>query len=158
MPIFCLMGESSCFYQRHICPYQQLYEPQISEIHVTSPPGVQWRRPFIRRPEIRSSSMTAATWRWTSGSATPRISRSPAVQVYVNYKLLNNCVWFKTVLRIRIRIHMFLGLLDPDPLVRGMDPVRSRIRILLSWSKKSKKNLDIYCFVTFFTFYLWKVI
>ncbi len=27
------------------------------------------------------------------------------------------------VLRIRIhRIHMFLGLLDPDPLVRGMDP------------------------------------
>ncbi len=28
------------------------------------------------------------------------------------------------VLRIRIqihRIHMFLGLLDPDPLVRGMD-------------------------------------
>jgi hypothetical protein len=33
-------------------------------------------------------------------------------------------VW-KAVLRIRIhRIHMFLGLLDPDPdpLVRGMDP------------------------------------
>jgi hypothetical protein len=27
------------------------------------------------------------------------------------------------VLRIRIHwIHMFLGLLDPDPLVRGMDP------------------------------------
>jgi hypothetical protein len=27
------------------------------------------------------------------------------------------------VLRIRIhRIHIFLGLLDPDPLVRGMDP------------------------------------
>ncbi len=27
------------------------------------------------------------------------------------------------VLRIRIhRIHMFLGLPDPDPLVRGMDP------------------------------------
>jgi len=27
------------------------------------------------------------------------------------------------VLRIRIhRIKMFLGLLDPDPLVRGMDP------------------------------------
>jgi hypothetical protein len=22
----------------------------------------------------------------------------------------------------RIRIHMFLGLMDPDPLVRGMDP------------------------------------
>jgi hypothetical protein len=29
----------------------------------------------------------------------------------------------KPVLRIRIhRIHMFLGLPDPDPLVRGMDP------------------------------------
>ena len=29
----------------------------------------------------------------------------------------------KSVLRIRIhRIHMFLGLLDPDPLVKGMDP------------------------------------
>jgi hypothetical protein len=27
----------------------------------------------------------------------------------------------KAVLRIRIRIHMFLGLQDPDPLVRGMD-------------------------------------
>ncbi len=27
---------------------------------------------------------------------------------------------FKAVLRIRI--HMFLGLLDPDPIVRGMDP------------------------------------
>jgi hypothetical protein len=30
----------------------------------------------------------------------------------------------KAVLRIRIRIHrihMFFGLLDPDPLVRGMD-------------------------------------
>ncbi len=26
------------------------------------------------------------------------------------------------VMRIRIRIHMFLGLLDPDPVVRGMDP------------------------------------
>jgi hypothetical protein len=35
--------------------------------------------------------------------------------------------WWKSMLRIRIRIHrihMFLGLLDPDPdpLVRGMDP------------------------------------
>jgi hypothetical protein len=28
-----------------------------------------------------------------------------------------------TVFRIRIhRLHMFLGLLDPDPLVKGMDP------------------------------------
>jgi hypothetical protein len=28
----------------------------------------------------------------------------------------------KAVLRIRIRINMFLGLPDLDPLVRGMDP------------------------------------
>jgi hypothetical protein len=31
--------------------------------------------------------------------------------------------WNKPVLRIRIRrIRVFLGLLDPDPLVRGTDP------------------------------------
>jgi hypothetical protein len=32
---------------------------------------------------------------------------------------------YQAVLRIRIRIHrfhVFLGLMDPDPLVRGMDP------------------------------------
>jgi hypothetical protein len=28
----------------------------------------------------------------------------------------------KPMFRIQIRIHMFLGLPDPDPLVRGMDP------------------------------------
>jgi hypothetical protein len=48
----------------------------------------------------------------------------------------------------RIRIHMFLGRKDPDPLVRGMDP--DLIRILLSLSKKSKKNIDFYSFVTSF--------
>ncbi len=31
------------------------------------------------------------------------------------------------VLRIRIRNHMFLGLPNPDPLVRGMDPDPSLI-------------------------------
>ncbi len=32
-------------------------------------------------------------------------------------------IYLYAVLRIRIhRIHMFLGLQDPDPLVRGMDP------------------------------------
>jgi hypothetical protein len=39
---------------------------------------------------------------------------------------------------------MFLGLPDPDLLVRGMD----WIQILLASSKISKKNLDSYCFVT----------
>jgi hypothetical protein len=38
---------------------------------------------------------------------------------------------------------MFLGLLDPDPLVRGTNPDPSKTS-----SKNSKKNLDSYCFVT----------
>jgi hypothetical protein len=37
---------------------------------------------------------------------------------------------------------MFLGLPDPDPLVRGTDPDPSIIK------ENSKKNLDCYCFVT----------
>jgi hypothetical protein len=47
---------------------------------------------------------------------------------------------------------MFLGLQDPDPdpLVRGMDPLR--IWILLSSCKNSKKNLDYFFFVTLFDF------
>jgi hypothetical protein len=61
------------------------------------------------------------------------------------------------VLRIRIRIlirihriHVVLGLLDPDPdpLVRGMDPDPgldpSNIK------QNSKKSLDFSCFVTSF--------
>jgi hypothetical protein len=49
--------------------------------------------------------------------------------------LLTENNWQKRV-RIRIhRIHMFLGLLDPDP-----DPLEVWIRILLSLSKYSKKN------------------
>jgi hypothetical protein len=39
---------------------------------------------------------------------------------------------------------MFLGLPDPDPLVRGMDPDPS--------CKNSKKNLDSYYFVALFDF------
>jgi hypothetical protein len=41
---------------------------------------------------------------------------------------------------------MILGLPDPDPLVRRMDPNPSLIK------QKSKKNLDSYCFVTFLDF------
>jgi hypothetical protein len=57
---------------------------------------------------------------------------------------------FKPVFLIRIRIHlihMFLGLRDPDPLVRGMDLDPNP-----SLSKNSKKNLDSYCFVIFWDF------
>jgi hypothetical protein len=58
------------------------------------------------------------------------------------------------VLRIRIRshwihrIHMFLGLPDPDPIVRGMDPDPDPFIIM----QNSKKNLDSYYFVTLFDF------
>ena len=47
-----------------------------------------------------------------------------------------------------------LGLPDPDPLLRGMDPDPDLlwIRILLSSCKNSKKNLDSYYFVTLFDF------
>jgi hypothetical protein len=45
---------------------------------------------------------------------------------------------------------MFLGLLDPDPLVRCVDPDPDLDPVLLSLSKNSKKNLDFYCFVTSF--------
>ena len=32
-------------------------------------------------------------------------------------------IWIRIRIRIQIpRIHVFLGLLDPDPLVRGIDP------------------------------------
>jgi hypothetical protein len=49
----------------------------------------------------------------------------------------------KPLLWIRVRkIRMFLGLLNPDPLVRGTDPDPSFIK------KNSKKNLESYCFVT----------
>jgi hypothetical protein len=46
-------------------------------------------------------------------------------------------------IRIMIRIHLFLGLLDPDPLVKGLDPDLDPAldRILLSISKNSKKTL-----------------
>jgi hypothetical protein len=44
---------------------------------------------------------------------------------------------------------MFSDLLDPDPLVRGMDPDSSIIK------QNSKKNLDSFCVCDFFmTFYL----
>ena len=45
---------------------------------------------------------------------------------------------------------MFLGLLDPDPLVRGMDPDPT-----LSRSQNNKKNLDFYCFVTSFSLFIY---
>jgi hypothetical protein len=53
-----------------------------------------------------------------------------------------------------IRIHMFLGLQDPDPLVRGYG---SGSGSFYHQAKIVKKNLDSYCFVTFFLdFYIFE--
>jgi hypothetical protein len=46
---------------------------------------------------------------------------------------------------------MFLGLPDPYPLVRGMDPDPDSSII-----KQNKKNLDSYCFVTSFGLFILK--
>jgi hypothetical protein len=43
---------------------------------------------------------------------------------------------------------MFSALLDPDPLVRGMDQDRALDPSIIK--QNSKKNLDSYCFVTSF--------
>jgi hypothetical protein len=45
---------------------------------------------------------------------------------------------------------MFLGLPDPDPLVRGMDPDPDPS------IKYSTKNLDSYCFVTYFGLFIFE--
>ncbi len=58
--------------------------------------------------------------------------------------------------RIRIWIHIILGLLDPDPLIRGVDSDLDPSIILLSASKNSKENLDSYGFVTSFDFLSFK--
>ncbi len=44
----------------------------------------------------------------------------PTNQGWVSEKNLEKFLSYKSVLGIRLR--MFLGLLDPDPLVRGTDP------------------------------------
>jgi hypothetical protein len=52
--------------------------------------------------------------------------------------LLRNLAFAKLLNAVfRIRSHMFVGLPDPDPLVRASN-------------KNIKKNLDSYCFVTSF--------
>jgi hypothetical protein len=49
---------------------------------------------------------------------------------------------------------MFMGLPDPDQLVRGVDPDPSLI--IQSSRKTSKKNLDSYCFVTSFGLFIFE--
>ncbi len=75
----------------------------------------------------------------------------PAKKCNIYNRKINYFCWIKrtlwfcipAVLRILIwisKIGMFLGLLDPDTLVRGTDPDPSIIK------QNSKKNLDSYCF------------
>ncbi len=44
--------------------------------------------------------------------------------IHIDFQVLLATTWLAAVfrLRIRIRINVFFGLQDPDPLVRGMDP------------------------------------
>ncbi len=71
-------------------------------------------------------------------------SRLQKVESMIHHKLtLNNITAV-----FRIRIHMFLGLPVSDLLVW--------IRILLSSSKTSKKNLDSSCFVTSFGLFIFE--
>ncbi len=93
-------------------------------------PTVSWRR-RIRRP-----------WRGIPGSRWTAVSSRRAMKqrgaycaTPVNRYLYWILEYLVSVLRIQIRIrihriHMFLGLLDPDPdpLVRGMDPDPSIVK------------------------------
>ncbi len=103
---------------------------------------------------------TSQTWGW---SCTPWSRGCPGRSVHNLFAFKLSVVdlfilffWLTVrrptpVLRIRIhRIHMFLGLPDLDPLVRGMDPDPSVIM------QNSKKNLDSYYFVTLFDFLSFK--
>jgi hypothetical protein len=54
---------------------------------------------------------------------------------------------------LRIRIHVFFGPPESGSISQRYGSgfrIRLRIRILLSLSENSKKNLDFYCFVTSF--------
>jgi hypothetical protein len=53
---------------------------------------------------------------------------------------------------LRIRIHTFFGLPDPDPLVVGWIRIMLQIRILLSSCKNSRNNLDSFYLVILFDF------
>jgi hypothetical protein len=82
------------------------------------------------------SSLGICTPNWRISSGLPPVSAKGKIHMF--FKLLHrnmedkrkdnlwaasNIYINKPVLRIRIHsIHMFLGLPDPDPLVRGIDP------------------------------------
>jgi hypothetical protein len=75
-------------------------------------------RTALREAEERSRKIAQFVERQTEQIQHLEMTAKQAEQVSLFTVL---CCCKKTVLRIRIRIHMFLGLLDPNPLVRGMD-------------------------------------
>jgi hypothetical protein len=73
---------------------------------------------YINRSQIHE----CGNWETEHYNSVLEITRSSFIWEYVN---MNQTFFisFAAVFRIRIhRIHMFWGLPDPDPLVRGMDP------------------------------------
>lgn len=97
-----------------------------------------------------------AAGRWALGDEDPPVRATRRCKVILVFFIAFRLIFsmFQPVLRIRIRInriHMFLGLLNPDPIsfVRGLDPY-PRLWILQSVSKNSKKNLNFYFFLTFY--------
>ncbi len=96
--------------------------------YVFGPPGPASR--FVSHKygsESGSGSLlTRDTWRMTlhgPGRAAQRVSghHEPRICLSGHHLVSIRLPVFLAVLRI-YRIHTFLGLLDPDPLVRGMDP------------------------------------
>ncbi len=73
--------------------------------------------------------------------------------MHFSAKASHTPVDFKAVLGIRIRIRMFLGFPDPDPLVHCTDWILLTDPSIIK-SKNSKKNIDSYIFVTSYDFYL----
>ncbi len=65
----------------------------------------------------------------------PDVAQAPVEKVvaYIRYRIYDSMqeplpyIWWERPV-LRIRIHVFLGLLDLDPLVRGMDPDPSLIK------------------------------
>jgi hypothetical protein len=70
----------------------------------------------------------------------------PVVRYYKAKDLMSQSFTLAPISRqfpvLRLRIRLFFGLLDPDPLVRDPDP--SIIKKIV------RKVLDSYCFMTFY--------
>jgi hypothetical protein len=120
---------------------------QLKSFKITSKGAIPERKWFIassREDDGGSANKVAAIFRSSHDSCNVKSQNNGGSR--------DQCkVVFAAVLRIqiRIRIHMFLGLLDPDQLVRGTDPDPSII-------KNSEKNLDFYCFVTSFRLFIFE--